>query len=57
MRFLANENFPFASVQRLRARGHDVAAIVQDSPGAKDSAILERAVREERFIRTFDRDY
>lgn len=29
MRFLADENFPLASVKRLREAGHDVLAIIQ----------------------------
>jgi len=57
MRFLANENFPAASVRRLRKAGHDIAAVIEDSPGAKDVAVLARAAREERIILTFDRDY
>lgn len=57
MRFLANENFPLASVRRLREAGHDVTAILEIEPGSKDSSVLARAVREERIILTFDRDY
>jgi len=57
MRFLANENFPLASVTRLREAGHDVAAVIEDLPGAKDSEVLARAAREERTVLTFDRDY
>jgi predicted nuclease of predicted toxin-antitoxin system len=57
MRFLANENFPLESVRSLRAAGHDVAAVIEDSPGAKDHEVLARAAREERIILTFDRDY
>lgn len=57
MRFLVNENFPLSSVKRLREAGFDVAAIVEDSPGAKDREILARAAREDRIILTFDRDY
>jgi predicted nuclease of predicted toxin-antitoxin system len=57
MRFLANENFPVASIERLRQAGHDVAAVIYDSPGAKDSEVLSRAVDEERIVLTFDRDY
>ena len=57
MRFLANENFPLASVNRLREAGHDVMAIIQHSPGAKDPEVLAHAVREERIVLTFDRDY
>jgi hypothetical protein len=34
MRWLANENIPLASIRRLRAAGHDVAAIIEDAPAA-----------------------
>lgn len=57
MRFLANENFPPPSVRRLREAGHNVAAIVRDSPGAADTDLLARAAREGRIILRFDRDY
>jgi predicted nuclease of predicted toxin-antitoxin system len=57
MRFLANENFPLASVTRLRKAAHDVAAIVQESPGVRDSQVLEQAAIEARIVLTFDRDY
>lgn len=57
MDFLANENFPLEAVFRLRNVGHDVPAIIQDSPGASDEEILEQASRENRIILTFDSDY
>ena len=57
MRFLANENFPLVSVKRLRAAGHDVASVIEDSPGVKDHQVLARAHEESRIILTFDRDY
>ena len=57
MQFLANENFPLPSVSYLRQAGYDVAAVIEDSPGAKDREVLERAVREGRIVLTFDRDY
>jgi len=57
MRFLANENFPLASVRRLRRAGHDAVAIMESSPGARDSDVLDKASAEERTILTFDRDY
>jgi len=44
-------------VRLLRAAGHDVPAIVTDSPGVSDREVLKRAVREERIILTFDRDF
>lgn len=57
MRFLANENFPAASVLRLRAAGHDVVAVIETDPGAKDPVVLSLAAREGRILLTFDRDY
>ncbi|BAY15814.1 hypothetical protein NIES21_16330 [Anabaenopsis circularis NIES-21] len=57
MRFLANENIPILSVVRLQDAGYDVAYGSEDAPGAEDSLVLERAVREEGIILTFDRDY
>ena len=57
MHILANENIPQASVRRLRQAGHDVAAIIEDSPGISDRDILARAAGEQRYVLTFDRDY
>ncbi len=57
MDFLADENFPLDAADRLREAGHDIAAVVRDSPGTSDEAVIERAVREGRVILTFDRDY
>ena len=44
MRFLANENFPIDSVNRLRRAGLDVASGSEDSPQAPDVDVLDRAV-------------
>ena|SRR5216683_5067308 len=57
MRFLANENFPLASVRRLREEGHDVFAIAESMPASKDEKVLSLAVQEGRILLTFDRDY
>jgi len=56
-RFLADENFPGSSIRLLRAASHDVAAIIEDSPGVEDAEVLARAVQEQRIALTFDRDY
>ncbi len=55
--FLANENFPLASVELLRTYGFDVASVSLLIPGADDSVVLERAHTEGRIVLTFDRDY
>jgi predicted nuclease of predicted toxin-antitoxin system len=57
VRFLADENFPLPSVRLLVASGHDVVAVASQSPGAPDESVLAQAVREERVLLTFDRDY
>ena len=49
MLFIADENFPLPSINKLRSAGHDVVAIITDSPGAADEEILTRAVRETRM--------
>jgi predicted nuclease of predicted toxin-antitoxin system len=56
-KFLANENFPLASVQVLRSLGYDVKAIGVDSPGITDNQVMSIAIEEQRTILTFDRDY
>lgn len=57
MRLLANENFPGEAVTALRARGHDVAWVRTDAPGAPDAEIVGRARSESRLIVTFDKDF
>ena len=54
MRLLANENFPLDAVNALRADGHDVVWIREDSRGAPDGKILLRAQEENRIVLTFD---
>lgn len=57
IQFLADENFPIASVRVLRSAGYDVFAVIEETPGIDDIAILAQAVVEERVILTFDSDY
>lgn len=57
MKFLADENFPSASANRLREAGHDVVTVAEGAPGSEDAGILAWAAREERVVLTFDRDY
>lgn len=56
-RLLANENFPAPSVAHLRERGHDVLAIAEVARSLSDVEVLALAVREQRSVLTFDRDY
>ncbi len=57
MKFLANENFPLASVKYLRSAGYDITAIGVDHPGVADETVIQIATDEMRTILTFDRDY
>jgi predicted nuclease of predicted toxin-antitoxin system len=57
MRFLANENFPGAAVAAIEAAGHDIVWVRIEAPGASDPDVLARAVREERILLTFDKDF
>ncbi len=57
MKFLANENFPFPSIQLLRSNKYYVKSIAEDIPGIKDEEIIEIATKEQLIIITFDKDY
>ena len=57
MRFLADENFPRSAVAALRSLGHDVAWVRSDAPGTADHDVLRWAIREERVLLTFDKDF
>jgi predicted nuclease of predicted toxin-antitoxin system len=57
MRFLANENFPGPAVAALQAAGHDIVWVRTTKPGATDLDVLAWAIREERILLTFDKDF
>ena len=57
MKFLANENFPLSSVLYLRNKGYDIIYIGNDNPGISDKLVLSIALKQDRTILTFDRDY
>ncbi len=57
MKLLADENFPYKSIHYLKQKGHDILSIGMDNPGISDSDIMAIAIRDERTIITFDRDY
>ena len=57
MRILANENFPSNAIAALAAAGHDVASVRLGAPGASDEDVLAWAVREQRVLLTFDKDF
>jgi hypothetical protein len=57
MRFLANENFPGDAVTALQSAGHDVVWVRTAAPGTKDENVLAWAVRDDRVLLTFDKDF
>lgn len=57
MRFLANENFPLTSANKLRDSGLDVVSVMEMMAGANDERVLSHAHQEGQVILTFDRDY
>ncbi len=57
MRFLADESCDFAVVRALRDAGHDVTAIAELGPAAKDDAVLALARSEARILLTEDKDF
>lgn len=57
MKFLANENFPFPSIQLLRSHGFDIKSIAEESYGITDLQVIGIAKTQNRIILTFDLDY
>jgi hypothetical protein len=57
MRFLADENFPAATVQALRNAGHDIIWVRTAAPGSSDLDVLAWTAREGRILLTFDKDF
>ncbi len=57
MRFLADESCDFRVVRALRAAGHDVTAVIEATPGADDTVVIDIALREQRIFLTEDPDF
>jgi predicted nuclease of predicted toxin-antitoxin system len=57
MKFLANENFPLSSVIYLKNKGFDIIYIGTDNQSISDRQVLSIALKQNRTILTFDRDY
>jgi predicted nuclease of predicted toxin-antitoxin system len=57
MDFLANENFPLSSIEILRRNSLNIKSIAAEFSGITDKEVIEIALREDRTILTFDRDY
>ena len=57
MRILADTNLNEPTVTALRNAGHDVVWMYEDDRQMADPNILARAVRDNRLLITFDRDF
>ena len=57
MKIVADESVDRPIVERLRADGHDVIAIVERNPGAPDESVLELANESEAILLTADQDF
>ena len=57
MKFLANENFPKASIYHLREEGHEVFSILEEFSGIDDPFVMNLAIERKALILTFDKDY
>ncbi len=57
MRFLADENLDFAVVQELRAAGHDVRALAEETARTLDAEVIALAAAEARILLTEDKDF
>ena len=55
--FLADESCDFAVVRALRAAGHDVLAVAEQAPGARDEDVIRLATSERRILLTEDKDF
>jgi predicted nuclease of predicted toxin-antitoxin system len=57
MRFLADENVPRPIIERLRAEGHHVRAVIDDRARAPDSDVLQAADLSGMILVTQDQDF
>lgn len=57
MRFLADENLDFAVVRALRAAGHDVRALAEETSQTLDAEVIALAASDGRILLTEDKDF
>lgn len=57
MRFLVDECKGPAAARWLERAGHDVRSVYDEMPGAEDSLVIDRALREERILITNDKGF
>lgn len=58
MKFLLDENLSYRHAARLRAKGHDAIAAVEESlGGASDADVRSAAIKSGRVLVTLDADF
>lgn len=57
MKLLADENFPPTLISYLQQKRHNVKRIQRTAKGVSDISVRERAIKENRVIITFDKDF
>ena len=57
MNFLADESVDQPIVERLRADGHAILAVIETEPSIPDEEVLTRANQHEALLLTADKDF
>ena len=57
LKLLLDENIGRVVADALVRRGHDVKSVLDEGRGARDAAVLARAVADGRVLVTLDRDF
>ena len=57
MKLVADENFPPTLISYLQKKHHDVKRINRSAKGTSDISVGEKAIKENRVIITFDKDF
>jgi predicted nuclease of predicted toxin-antitoxin system len=56
-RLLADENIPKKALEALKQQGIDIVSVADFSTGLSDQDVIKTAIRENRIIVTFDKDF
>jgi predicted nuclease of predicted toxin-antitoxin system len=54
---LADENIPKKALETLKQQGIDIVSVADFSTGLDDKDVIKTAIRENRIIVTFDKDF
>ncbi len=57
MKLLADENFPPSLISYLQKKRYDVKRIQRSAKGTSDMSVYSKAVKDNRVILTFDKDF